>query len=117
MVVHLKKKKSTKKQKPGIVRHQNKGCVFPELLAWAAPELHLVGLSVGERQVGGRWVGEMGGGCQACLPQLLQIEVRCDGGCRGREGTGRRNATAATAPLPPWSSLPALKRKDKGHCA
>lgn len=59
----------------------------------------------------------MGGVSQACLPQLLQIEVRCDGGCRGREGTGRDNATAATAPLPPWSSPPALKRNDKDHCA
>lgn len=89
-----------------------------------------MGLSVGERQwagggaggeVGGQ-VGRGGGGVShAPFPQLLQVqvrwEVRWDGGCRGREGTGRHNATVATAPPPPWSSLPALRRKDKGHCA
>lgn len=90
------KTKSTKKQKPGIAKHQNKGCVFPEPLAWAAPERHLVALSVGERQVGRSWGG---GRWVACLRPVFLSCFRSRSDVMAVVEVGR--VQAVIMPLPP----------------
>lgn len=65
-------------------------------MAWAAPERHLVGLSVGERQVGRRWVGEE---MVACLRPVFLSCFRPRSDVMAVVEVGR--VQAVIMPLPP----------------